>query len=308
MFFTRFNQLFLSIDRMNTDLLRTFLEVAKIRHFGNAAENLYLTQSAVSSRIKQLETTLGVKLFTRQRNNILLTPSGERLLPHAENLLAAWQIAVQEVGTPTSQSMQLTLGGTTNLWDSFLQSVLPKLADRFPNLYLRTEINSSQQLIRALLGGQVDIITVLNPPTNIDVESRRIGRLELVMVASQGGLSIKDIPAIGHIFVDWGTAFNLQQARLFEEPIAPVLHTGQAHIAMEFLLSHGGAAFLPRSLASPYLEEGNLFLVNDVESFSQDVHLTFTRDDDKLAELSPIIAALEEMEIKPETVLVEIDR
>ena len=56
---------------MNTDLLRTFLEVAKTRHFGLAAENLYLTQSAVSSRIKQLETTLGVQLFTRQRNNIL---------------------------------------------------------------------------------------------------------------------------------------------------------------------------------------------------------------------------------------------
>ena len=110
------------------------------------------------------------------------------------------------------------------------------------------------------------------------------------------------------MFVYWGTAFNLQQARLFEEPIAPVLHTGQAHIAMEFLLSHGGAAFLPRTLASPYLEERNLFLVNDVESSSQDVHLAFTRNSDKLAELSPIIAALEDMEIRPETVLVEIDQ
>ena len=74
---------------MNTDLLRTFLEVAKTRHFGDAADNLYLTQSAVSSRIKQLESALGVRIFTRQRNNILLTPAGERLLPHAENLLAS---------------------------------------------------------------------------------------------------------------------------------------------------------------------------------------------------------------------------
>lgn len=291
---------------MNTDLLRTFLEVAKTRHFGHAAENLFLTQSAVSSRIKQLEDTLGVPLFTRQRNNILLTPAGERLLPHAENLLAAWQIAVQEVGVPTRQSMQLTLGGTTNLWDSFLQSVLPKLADRFPELYLRTEINSAQELTRALLGGRVDIITVLNPPRNIDIESRRIGRLQLVMVASEPALSIEDIPRIGHIFVDWGTSFNLQQARMFEEPIAPVLHTAQAHIAMEFLLSHGGAAFLPKSLVEPYVDQGNLFLVSNVESSSQDVHLAFTRNSDKLAELSPIIAALEEMEIRPETVLVEI--
>lgn len=291
---------------MNTDLLRTFLEVAKTRHFGLSAENLYLTQSAVSSRIKQLETTLGVQLFTRQRNNILLTPAGERLLPHAENLLAAWQVAVQEVGAPSNQSMQLTLGGTTNLWDSFLQSVLPKLADRFPRLYLRTEINSSQQLIRALLGGRVDIIAVLNPPTNIDIESRRIGKLELVMVSNQEGLSLEDIPEAGHIFVDWGTAFNLQQARLFEEPIAPILHTGQAQIALEFLLSHGGAAFLPRTVVAPYIADATLFLVDNIASASQDVHLAFTRNTEKMKELLPIIAALEGAEIKPETVLVEL--
>ena len=202
--------------------------------------------------------------------------------------------------------MQLTLGGTTNLWDSFLQSVLPKLAARFPELYLRTEIDSAQELTRALLGGRVDIIIVLNSPRNIDIESRRIGGLELVMVASKQNSSTADIPKIGHIFVDWGTAFNLQQARLFEEPVAPILHTGQAHIALEFLLSHGGAAFLPKTLVEPYLEQGNLFLVENIESARQDVHLAFTRDSEKLVELSPIIAALEETEIRPETVVVEI--
>ncbi len=293
---------------MNTDLLRTFLEVAKTRHFGHAADNLYLTQSAVSSRIKQLEGALGVPLFTRQRNNILLTSSGERLLPHAENILTAWQVAIQEVGTPSNQSMQLSLGGTTNLWDSFLQSVLPKLADRFPNLYLRTEINSSQELIRGLLGGRVDIITVLDPPTNIDLESRPVGRLKLVMVASQGGVSVDDIPDIGHIFVDWGTAFNLHQARLFDEPVAPVLHTGQANIALEFLLSHGGAAFLPQTLADPYIDQGNLFLVDDIESASQEVQLAFAKNSEKFVELAPIISMLEEMDIRPETVMVELEQ
>lgn len=292
---------------MNTDLLRTFLEVAKTRHFGHAAENLYLTQSAVSSRIRQLESTVGVPLFSRQRNNILLTPSGERLLPHAENMLVAWQVALQEVGVPSNQSMQLTLGGTSNLWDTFLQSVLPKLASSFPSLYIRTEINSSPELTRALLAGRVDIITVLDPPTNVDVEARRIGSLELTMVASYQGLAIEDIPNIGHVFVDWGTAFNLEQARLFNEPVAPNLHTGQAHIALEFLLSHGGAAFLPKTLATPYLEQGSLFLVGDVESVSQDVHLVFAKNTEKIVELSPIISMLEEIDIRPETVMVELE-
>ncbi|GAA6154278.1 LysR family transcriptional regulator [Pseudoteredinibacter isoporae] len=290
---------------MNTDLLRTFLEVAKTRHFGHAAENLYLTQSAVSSRIKQLEDTVGVQVFTRQRNNILLTPAGERLLSHAENLLAAWQLAVQEVGAPRQQDMQLSIGGTSNLWDTFLQSVLPKLASHFPNLYMRTEINQSQHLIRSLLGGRLDIAVVLDAPTNIDLESRKIGNLELIMVCNLPDRSLADVPAIGHVFVDWGTAFNLQQARLFAEPVAPILNTGQSHIALEFVLSHKGAAYLPRALVEPYLKQQHLYQVKNAFEMRQDVHMVYARDADKSLPLGPAIRFIEELDIKPEDPLQE---
>ena len=74
---------------MDTELLKTFLEVQKTRHFGKAAENLYLTQSAVSFRIRQLEQSLGVPLFNRFRNNIQLTVAGEMLLLHAQAVLSA---------------------------------------------------------------------------------------------------------------------------------------------------------------------------------------------------------------------------
>lgn len=285
---------------MNTDLLRTFLEVAKTRHFGHAAENLYLTQSAVSSRIKQLEDTMGVKVFTRQRNNILLTPAGERLISHAENLLAIWQLAVQEVGAPKQQNLQLSIGGTSNLWDTFLQSVLPKLALEFPNLYMRTEINQSQHLIRSLLGGRLDIAVVFDAPTNIDLESRKIGHLELIMVCNVASIQLSDVPRIGHVFVDWGTAFNLQQARLFTEPVAPVLHTAQSHIALEFVLSHQGAAYLPRALVQPHLEQGHLYQVEEAFEMQQDVHMVYAKDADKTMPLGPTIRFIEELDIKPE--------
>lgn len=285
---------------MNHELLRTFLEVAKTRHFGRAAENLYLTQSAVSSRIKQMEETVGVKLFTRQRNNILLTIAGERLLPHAENLLVSWQLAIQDVGVPKQQNMQLSLGGTSNLWDTFLQSMLPKLAANFPNLYIRTEINQPQNLVRSLLGGRIDVFAVLDALTNIDIESKKIGYLELIMVCNKDHQSLDDIPLFGHVFVDWGTAFNLQQARLFSEPVAPVLHTGQSHIALEFILSHQGAAYLPRALVEPYLNEGHLFQVSGSMEIRQDVHLVYTKDADKSLSLGPVIRFMEELDIKPE--------
>jgi len=57
---------------MDTDLLKTFLEVSKTRHFGKAADNLFVTQAAVSARIKTLEKMLGASLLVRSRNNIHL--------------------------------------------------------------------------------------------------------------------------------------------------------------------------------------------------------------------------------------------
>ena len=70
---------------MDIDLLKTFVEVVRTRHFGRAAENLYITQSAVSFRIRQLEQSLGVNLFIRQRNNIQLTAPGGKATSSRQN-------------------------------------------------------------------------------------------------------------------------------------------------------------------------------------------------------------------------------
>jgi len=211
------------------------------------------------------------------------------LLPHAENVLAAWQLALQDVGVSSSQNMQLTLGGTSNLWDTFLQSFLPKLAGRFPTLYLRTEINSPQQLTRALLGGRVDLIVVMDPPANLEFESTHIGQMELMMVANQPNLTVGDIPQVGHVFVDWGSAFNLQQARLFSQPVAPVLNTGQSNIALEFILGHGGAAFLPTSLVTPYLKNQQLFRVAGAEPAQEDVYIAYAKNSEKSKTITAIV-------------------
>lgn len=106
---------------MDTELLKTFLEVSRTRHFGRAAEALYLTQSAVSFRIRQLENQLGVNLFTRHRNNIRLTTAGEKLLPYAETLMNTWQAARKEVAH-TSRHNEFSIGASASLWECMLNA------------------------------------------------------------------------------------------------------------------------------------------------------------------------------------------
>jgi DNA-binding transcriptional LysR family regulator len=287
---------------MNSELLRTFLEVTKTRHFGKAAENLYLTQSAVSFRIKQLEDEIGSSLFLRQRNNILLTATGERLLPHAENMLSSWQSALQDVGAAGNQDMQIALGSTSNLWDTFLQSLLPKVVDTFDGLNIRTEINTNQDLTRALLGGRIDIAVILDPPRVAELTLSKIGKIELILVSDMKGGSQEDLTDIKHIFVDWGTSVNFLQARLFNQLDTPILHTGQTHIALEFLMTYGGAALLPKALVAPYIENGQLFVVSNVESFVREVYAVNNESSTKQSTVSAVVELLKEEDLKPAAV------
>ena len=124
---------------MDTELLKTFLEVRRTRHFGKAAENLYLTQAAVSARIRQLEEILGVQLFIRNRNNIQLTNEGERLVPHAQTVLLAWSRARQELALETGQLSQVHIGVRYGIWSAALQERLMRLHQDMPGVVLRAE-------------------------------------------------------------------------------------------------------------------------------------------------------------------------
>ena len=70
--------------------LRYFVAVAEDLHFTRAAERLFISQPALSKQIRMLERQLGAPLFLRGSDGVRLTPIGEALLPHAREVLAAW--------------------------------------------------------------------------------------------------------------------------------------------------------------------------------------------------------------------------
>ena len=272
---------------MDTNLLNTFLEVSKTRHFGRASENLHLTQSAVSFRIRQLEELIGAKLFDRQRHNLRLTPVGERLIPFAESMLATWQRALQEVGVAQGQTLQLSIGGTANIWDVFLQAKLPDIAEAFPMLAQRTEVESQIQLVRALLERRIDLGMVFDPPKIAEVSVEPIVELQLVLQATQPGQALNRLEQVGYVYVDWGTAFNVEHAKLFKQQIAPVLHTSQSRIAYEYLMRRDGAAFLPDTEACPAPIE--LHPVTPHTSQVRRIYAIYRNDSDKLETITQVI-------------------
>jgi DNA-binding transcriptional LysR family regulator len=275
---------------LDTELLKTFLEVCNTRHFGKAAENLYVTQAAVSSRIKQLESRLGLELFSRLRNNIKLTPAGERLIPHAEAVLNTWQRAFQEVAITQKQNTQLALGGSPNVWDLMLQNSLYELKLSKPELAIRAEVLSHTVVTRQLLERSLDLALVFDSPKVDEIITVKLFQLPLELVSTKDNLNISDITSVGYIMLDWGTLFSIQHAKLCKQLPPPTLHTNIARVALDYMLQAGGAAYLPTKLVEPYIKNKQLFRVNDAPDMHRDVFASYHKDNVKTDLMEEVVA------------------
>lgn len=259
---------------MDTELLRTFLEVNKTRHFGRAAENLYLTQAAVSARVRQLEDSLGVALFIRARNNIQLTAEGERLQPHAETMLMAWSRARQEVALKLEQKHQLNIGTTAGLWSFVMQDRLSRIHTDMPELALRAEAHSAEELLRLVQENVLDLAILYEPTKLPSMSAQSLGKLKLVLASGQTGLTPKQALEQKYVYVDWGTTFALFHAKRFGDVPPAVLHTNMATIAESFVVEHNGSAFLPEKLVNS-ADSGTLHAVEGAPRFSRDIYAIF---------------------------------
>ncbi|MCF1429027.1 MAG: LysR family transcriptional regulator [Shewanella sp.] len=267
---------------MDTDLLKTFLEVARTRHFGKAAENLYLTRSAVSFRVKQLEGALGVELFERQRNNIKPTSAGERMLIHAEAILTAWERAKQDISLSREQSMQLALGMAPNVWSAYMHGALKSLLQGLPDVALRTEELPHNEMGRQLLGRTLDMMISFDAPQQDELDAVKLGEVSLCLVSSAGALSLEQATAVPYVKVNWGTVFNIQHAKEFATLPIPVMHTGSAAIALEFILDNPATAFLPCSMVNELLASGRLHVVHNARELSRSLYLGYWGENDRL--------------------------
>ncbi|MGB0693766.1 MAG: LysR family transcriptional regulator, partial [Pseudomonadales bacterium] len=127
---------------MDINLLKTFLEVSKTRNFARAAENLYVTSAAVSARVKQLESQLGVTLFNRHRGNMQLTTEAERLLPLAETIISTWSRTLQEVSLQPAMESRVYIGAPASLWILAMEERLLLIRQKLPEVALQAEAHA----------------------------------------------------------------------------------------------------------------------------------------------------------------------
>lgn len=262
---------------MDTELLKTFLEVSRTRHFGRAAEALYLTQSAVSFRIRQLENQLGVNLFTRHRNNIRLTTAGEKLLPYAETLMNTWQAARKEVAH-TSRHNEFSIGASASLWECMLNAWLGRLyqlQEPQSGLQFEARIAQRQSLVKQLHERQLDLLITTEAPKMDEFSSQLLGHFTLALYCSSPARKKSEL---NYLRLERGPDFQQHETGLIAADEVPVLTTSSAELARQQLSALNGCSWLPVNWAN---EKGGLHTVADSATLSRPLYAIWLQNSDK---------------------------
>lgn len=271
---------------MDIELLKTFLEVTHTRHFGRAADKLFITPAAVSARIRQLEQYLGVSLFYRTRGNIQMTAEGERLLPHAHQLLEGWAVARRDLAQESEPLARASLGALPALWQSCLSSWPRRLNEMLPEIGLRCDACQTNELVDRLRAGQLDVVLLFDLPGEADLKGRKVGQVPLQLFSRERE-TFSEALARGYISVDWGPAFALFQARRMGKNV-PRLVTDQLPPALDLVRAGLGCVWLPQELTG-------LHRVVDAPDSTRSLYATFLSEREFTPQVQQLLQALPTM-------------
>ena len=146
---------------MDNQNLKAFITVAELGSFSEAADSLYLTQSAISKRIALLEQQIGKRLFDRIARQVSLTEAGNELLPRARRILQEYENALQAINDLSGEaSGTLRLAISHHLGLHRLPPVLKQFAQQYPNVTLDIEFMDSEKAYEQVLHGDSEVAVI----------------------------------------------------------------------------------------------------------------------------------------------------
>ena len=159
------------MELLDSRQLRAFQELARMESFTEAAQQLNLTQSAVSHSIKALERSIDAILFERRGKRVSLTTVGKTFLPRVNQILAMMKTAQEEIKKIQRPGYgRLRIGATVSISQYVLPTILQELRGSFPNFEITVRTDDSLQLTSQVQRGDIDIAIALAPGSSDKIE------------------------------------------------------------------------------------------------------------------------------------------
>jgi LysR family transcriptional regulator, glycine cleavage system transcriptional activator len=247
--------------------LLAFQHVAEQLSFKKAADQLFLTATALSHRIKKLEQQLNIQLFERRTRSISLTPEGEYLLKHVQSGFGQIQTALFQL--EQNKQRLFTITTTPSFASEWIIPYLPELQSRFPNIMFR--VHASYDLIN-MTSGLYDLAIRYGSGGYQDVDAELFAVDEYVAVGHPSlNIATMNWTTVPLIHFTWGDEYcpnRVNWQKWFEKQglhiqagQAQVFYTQESH-AIQAVLSGQGIALLSRISIANDLQHGRLKIVS----------------------------------------------
>jgi len=163
--------------------LKVFRAVAEQLNFRKAAEQLFLTQPAITLQIKAFENDLGMRLFDRTGGKITLTRQGSVLLGYANQLASLSSEAERELGcSEGSVSGEVALGASTTIAQYVLPRLLGAFQSEYPKVQFSLQSGNTSEVVRCLLDGRVAVGLIKGPARERGVRTEPFMEDELILI------------------------------------------------------------------------------------------------------------------------------
>ncbi|WP_266367837.1 LysR substrate-binding domain-containing protein [Tellurirhabdus rosea] len=255
--------------------LKVFYSVARNRSFTKASGELFITQPAVTKHIKALEDSLGLRLFDRRGNTILLTQPGEVLFQYAAQIFRLYQEAQAELNSfKTQLTGSFRLGASTTIAQYLISPLLASFYEKFPQVTLSLLNGNTEQIEQAVLSREIDLGIVEGKKHSSGLKYTDFMQDELVAVvhtksrfAHLNEISLGDLTSIPLVLRERGSgtleviesALRERGIRLSTLPV--VMHLGSSESIKSFLEHANCLSFLSLWAVRKEVQAGELKII-----------------------------------------------
>lgn len=275
--------------QLNLHRLWIFMQVVECGGFSAAAQKLYMSQPSVSNQVRQLEQSLHVQLVDRSGSGIRPSAEGEVLRDYAKRIFLLSEEAVTAIQQVTGREVgQLTVGGSTTIGTYLLPPLVARFRRRYPGIECDIMVGNGEQVVRALLDGEIGVGVLAGQPVSPQLEVERILAEQLVLVAAPdhplAGRSVPAADLAGERFLlrEHGSGTReLQEAALLQWGIESAKRSavGGVEAVKQAVLAGLGISLVSEHAVGGETRTGQLTVIDvDPPLASRPVTLAYRRD------------------------------
>ena len=248
------------------ELYRVFLEVAKQGNISAAAQNLFISQSAVSQSVKQLEEQLQVRLFSRSTRGVSLTSEGKLLLEYVSHALGLLQSGEEKIAAARQLlTGELIIGASDTVTKTYLLSRLEAFHKDYPDISIRILNGTTSMVLDYLHAGQVDIAFASEAPDETVYSVRHCVDTHTIFVAAPDYLefdkvyTMEEIAALPLILLERKASSRVYVERYFQEhgvQIHPEIELGSHNLLISLARIGLGVACVTEEFSLSGLSRG----------------------------------------------------